>query len=85
LDNEFTLGATLKPVTFLWQFLVILKKQFVTNALFKKKSEKMNYLILNIPKFVTICLQYKRILKTFYFHILKIKKIGEIYLWMIAT
>jgi len=70
----------------LWQFLVILKKHFVTNALFfKKKSEKMNYLFLNIPEFVTICLQYKRILKIFYFHILKIIVFGSIYLWMIAT
>jgi hypothetical protein len=60
---------------FLWQFLVILKKQFVTNALFFKKIQKKWIKKKSIPKSVTICLQYKRVLRFSTFIFWKWKKL----------
>jgi hypothetical protein len=54
---------------------IFLKKYSVNNSLFSKKSCQ-NKEFLKAPNFLTIAYNMKGYLKSFYFHILNIAKIG---------
>jgi hypothetical protein len=53
------------------------KEYYFTNSLFKKKI--IDFFIKKIIKVCHNCVQYERVPKIFYFHILNIAKFGYIY------
>jgi len=69
---------------FLYQNFAILWKNILLQVpcLLEFSFPKKNS--LQIYKNHHNCLQYERVLKNFYFHILNIAKFGQIYLWTIA-
>jgi len=76
-----TLSVMLEPMILLWQVFPILQKNifkkqyYVINFMFKKivkKQKKINFLFKTHHN----CLQYERVLKILYFHVLNIAKFG---------
>jgi len=75
-----TLSVMLEPMILLWQVFPILQKNifmkqhYVINFTFKKivKKKKINFLFKTHHN----CLQYERVLKILYCHVLNIAKFG---------
>jgi hypothetical protein len=74
-------GFTPEQWFFWWQIFTISRKRMYCHKFRDFKENPENKIQKNCPNW----LQYERMVKIFYFHILNVSKFCYIYLWMIAT